>query len=564
MNPRKVIEKALQTASGEPEVFLSFPERSDHGDYTTNIALTLAKQRDLSPRNLAEEILKRLNEDAGLKHIVDKVEIAGPGFINFFLTSKTAIESMLLIHKEMDRYGYSMNLQGQKVIIEYTDPNPFKEFHVGHLYSNIVGESLARLFDTQSAEVKRACYQGDVGMHVAKSLYGMLERQSEIETLENQDLDTKAHFLGECYVLGSKVYEENPEQAEVIKELNRKVYAKDVEIYSLYQKGRTWSLEYFDQLYVRLGTTFDFHYFESEVSVDAVNIIEKYLGNIFVESEGAVIFPGEKYGLHTRVFLNKQRLPTYEAKDLALPAKKKKDFDYDQSYIVTGNEVTTYFGVVLKALSLIDPELSKKTKHIGHGMVKFSDRKISSRTGDIITVESLLSEAKKSALTLFENMDNELVEAVGLASIKYALLKSSVGGDIEFSFDKSISLSGNSGPYLQYTHARTQSILDKAESDTTSYQLEEFTESSLNEEEKHLMRLLSRFPEVLSTAQKNYSASSLCTYLYELAQYFNTFYTLHKVIGSSQERLRLALTGAVGQVLKNGLYILGIQAPSHM
>lgn len=329
---------------------------------------------------------------------------------------------------------------------------------------------------------------------------------------------------------------------------------------------------------------FDRLFMESEVGEEGRKLVLGYLEKgIFVESEGAVIFPGEKYGLHNRVFINSLGLPTYEAKELGLAPAKYEYFPYDQSIIITGNEVNEYFRVLLKALSLIRPELAEKTLHIGHGMVRLPDGKMSSRTGTVITGEWLLDEAKKRALAKMQEGESEdihssrftvhgaqadeVAEKVGVGAVKYALLKNGIGGDTAFSFDESISFEGNAGPYLQYTYVRTQSVLHKLRMENgklkINSQLSNFN-SQLELEELSVLRALIHFPEVVAYAANTYAPNFVAEYLYQLAQKFNLFYAKHQVVGSEQEEFRVALTQSVGQVLKNGLYLLGIKIVEKM
>ncbi|MBP7118979.1 arginine--tRNA ligase [Candidatus Woesebacteria bacterium] len=534
----------------------------EHGDLTTNIALVLAKQENMAPRDLAQKIINDLNALPSVSTVFSRFEIAGPGFINAFYSPKYVAEEYRKILIDIDSYGLNQSRLGQKVIVEYTDPNPFKEFHIGHLYPNIVGETIARLNEAAGAKVFRAVYQGDVGMHVAKTMWGMKKLMETehltIDSLEAMSLNDRVAFMGRAYAFGATAYKDNEEAISEMKVLNKKVYEKDIEVYGLYQKGKSWSMEYFDKMYERLGTHFDLFYLESEVADDAVTLVRENLNKgIFTESQGAIVYEGEKDGLHTRVFINSQGIPTYEAKDLALASRKVKDVPYDESIIVTGNEVDSYFKVILKVLSKINPELAAKTKHISHGMITLPEGKISSRTGHIITAASLLDTAAAEAQKLGQTIDASLSEKVGLAAVKYALLKSNLGGDVEYSFATSVTFNGNSGPYLQYTYARTQSLREKS-SVTQDADSVEF--DTLRTEEQELMRFLARYPGIIVDVQKKYSPSMLCTYLYELASKFNFYYNVQQIVGSDQEAFRVHLAASVGQVLKNGLHILGIEA----
>ncbi|MBI5356956.1 arginine--tRNA ligase [Candidatus Collierbacteria bacterium] len=604
---KTAIKKTLNDL-GFPEVQISLehPAVESHGDWSSNIALTLfpltkspkfpnlPNLPDLSsPRQIAETIVVRLSTDKELKKVVAKIDVAGPGFINFHLTQNTLFDELERIDKKKNKFGSGDSLSGKKIMVEFTDPNPFKEFHIGHLFSNVVGEALSRLLASQGAIVKRANYQGDVGMHVAKAVWGMIQKiknqKSKIKELEKLPLNEKAKFLGKAYAFGATKFEEDEKVKKEITELNKKIYDKYPEVMELYSIGRKWSLDYFETIYKRLGTKFDYYYFESvagEVGLEFVR--ENLKKGIFQESQGAIVFPGEKHGLHTRVFVNSLGLPTYEAKDLGLAPTKYKDFKYDESVIVTGNEINEYFKVLITALKQINPGLGKKAHHISHGMVRLPEGKMSSRTGKVLTGEWLLDEVKKTILKLMAKADSpfsvsdreEIAEKIAVGSIKYALLKAGTGHDVIFDFEKSISVDGNSGPYLQYTYARCQSVLAKATiPDTERLNQQLITNNQFNPEELSILRFIYRFPEVVQTAATQYSPNLICTFLYELAQRFNTFYNKHRILESNEEKVmsneqktknkeqiqfRLSLTSAVSQVLKNGLNLLGIQAPEKM
>ena len=630
MDARTEIKGALEKALSDlgvkrVNVFLERPKDDSHGDYSSSIALVafeknkesgVMNQEWKTPLDFAERIVESIIQNSKFMIHFDRVEAVAPGFINFWLSRKYLIGQLSLISDKtpLRPFGSAQGFAGRRIMVEFTDPNPFKEFHIGHLYSNTVGESVSRLLESLGAIVKRANYQGDVGMHVAKALYGLLPNSKFIHSassiqnskLEEKSLKERIKILGEAYAFGAKAYEEDEKAKREIEELNKKIYAKDEAVMPLYEKGRQWSLEYFETIYKRLGTKFDFYYFESEVGNEGLKLVKKHLrAGVFEESQGAVIFPGEKQGLHNRVFINSLGLPTYEAKELGLALKKYEDFKFDQSIVVTGNEIIGYFKVLLAALSKINPDLAAKTNHLPHGMVKLPTGKMSSRTGNILTGEWLLDEAKKLLKSKYPEMEKEVLEKVAVGSVKYALLKSSIGHDIEFDFKESINIQGNSGPYLQYTFARTQSVLTKSEIRNLKSEINSKSQNlnikkvssfdhsnfdivsnfdirasnlSLRDEETVLLRTIHRFPEVVEQAGGKFAPNILCTYLFDLAQKFNLFYQKHRIIGDESagvngkhprgvietQEFRVALTTAVGQVIKNGLYLLGIEAPEKM
>ncbi|OHA68594.1 MAG: arginine--tRNA ligase, partial [Candidatus Wildermuthbacteria bacterium RIFCSPHIGHO2_02_FULL_48_16] len=525
---REVIEKA----AGE-RVVLEHPANSEHGDYSTNIALVLAKKLNKDPREVAEEILSKVKSQKS--KVFDSVQVAGPGFINFFLSQNYLMGEMGEVQKKKEKYGTSVSSKGKKVMVEFTDPNPFKEFHIGHLYSNIVGESLSRVFESQGALVKRANYQGDVGMHVAKAVWGMKKKMEadklSLAGLAKKSLEERVKFLGQSYALGADAFERDESAKKEIGELNRKIFALDKEIKELYLKGRKWSLDYFEKIYKRLGTKFNYYYFESKVGKVGLETVKEGLKKgIFEESQGAVIFPGEKYGLHSRVFINSQGLPTYEAKELGLAPTKYKDFKYDTSVIVTGNEIIGYFKVLIQALKLLSPEIGNKTFHVSHGMVRLPEGKMSSRTGKILAGDELIDQVQGKVLERMKTSGSEVpqkewekaAEKIALAAIKYSLLRVTPGKDIIFDIDTSLSLEGDSGPYLQYTYARAKSILRKAKLSDTKFP--KLRETKFEKEEMDVLRYIYKFPEVAAEAARLFSPNIVAQFAVELAQKYNVFY----------------------------------------
>ena len=556
-----MIRRALEDFSLDDEkVFVEHPVDLSHGDYTTNAALLYAGNAGYASRDFAEMLALALQKMKG--NYIDKIEVAGPGFINFFLSKSFFLESLRIILNKRDSYGKSPLHSGDRVLIEYTDPNPFKEFHIGHLMSNAIGESLSRIIEFSGAEVKRANYQGDVGLHVAKALWGLRNFRGKQIYIND---------LGKAYTAGAEAYEMDGAAKTEIHEINKKVYeGNDTDLLKLYETGRSVSLSYFETLYKKLGTKFDYLFFESDTGVRGKKIVTKNIGKIFEESDGAIIFRGEQYGLHTRVFITKDGFPTYEAKELGLAEMKYDIYPHTTSIVVTGSEVTDYFKVLLQALLLIYPELAKCTKHIPHGMLRLPTGKMSSRTGDVITAESLIKEGVERIFPkVKENkeIDNrvreELAESIAIGAIKYSVLKQAIGNDIIFDFNVSLSFEGDSGPYIQYTYARAMSVLRKGSDGKTLPDLYayEFRDLSLGDVE----RLLYRFPEVLTRANQEYAPHHVATYLIALAQAFNNFYARERIVeGGDLAPYRVALTSAVAIVLKNGLYLLGINAPEKM
>ena len=555
---KKILATALKNLEIETgEIVLEHPANLANGDYSTNIALILAKQLKEKPKDVAEEIVKILQGSA-LKsekgQTFKKIEIAGAGFINFYLSPEFFASQIAEIISKGDNFGKNQTLAGKKVMVEYTDPNPFKEFHIGHLMSNAIGESIAHLYEASGAKVVRACWQGDVGLHVAKAIWGKLKKPN-------------ANW-GEAYVFGTQNYNENKTETD---ELNKKIFAQsDSEINKIYNEGRQWSLFHFEEIYKKLDTKFDYNFFESKEGREGEKIVAGFLKKgVFEKSDGAVVFRGEKYGLHTRVFITSQGLPTYETKELGLSkAKFEVEPDLFQSIVITANEQDDYFKVVLKVMEQIYPSIAEKTKHISHGMLRFASGKMSSRTGNVITGESLINMMENLVAEKIKDRElssaekQKIMETVGVGAIKYSILKQNIGANIIYDFDKSISFEGDSGPYLQYTYARAKSVLAKV---TERHGVSTVpVDTPCLQVSNNLERLLYRFPEVVARAAVEYEPHFVATYLIELASAFNNFYAHNQIIGSEEENYRLALTRAVSIILKNGLWLLGIQVPERM
>lgn len=551
-----LVLEALNTLGIEAgSVIIERPADMSHGDYSTNAALAYAKVAGVSPRELAGKLVEKILETPSEQ--IKEIEIAGPGFINFSITDEYLAQALKDAIDQGQQWGRNEVLKDKKIIVEYTDPNPFKEFHIGHLMSNTIGESISRIVEASGAETKRACYQGDVGMHVAKAVWGIKAQGLEIIKSVTD--------LAKAYAFGATTYEKDDTSKKEIQDINKKIYERsDFEINNLYDLGCKISLDYFETIYKKLGTKFDYYFFESKTGGFGKKVVLEN-PTIFEKSDNAIVYKGdEEKGLHTRVFINSEGLPTYEAKELGLAKIKYDTYPYDTSIVITGNEVNAYFKVLLDAMSKVFPGLAKKTVHISHGMLRLPTGKMSSRTGDVITAESLIADTKEKALAKiskdnFSPSEQEaLAEKVAIGAIKYSILRQASGKDIIFDVEQSLSFEGDSGPYLQYTYARTSSLFEKAgEKNIDALCTHEGTNM--------LHKLLLRFPETVIRASEEREPHYIATYLIELAREFNSFYA-HTVIldDSADEPYKLALVKVVSHTIKNGLNILGIPAPERM
>lgn len=549
---KKAILSSIQQLFGiNAEVVLTRPDEK-FGDYATNIALQLAKTLGKNPREIAEEIAGKLRDSEEFA----EVSVAGPGFINIRLKDDVLLS---LVKKESAK-----SLAEKKILVEYSDPNPLKPLHAGHLYTTLVGDVISRLIALAGAKTIRLNYGGDVGLHTAKSMWSILralagENPDDLTKILEKD---RPQWLGERYVEGTSAYEDDEIAKNEIVDINKRIYKlhndndHDSPFAQIYWTVRQWSYDYFAELYRQLDVIpFDRFIPESEVTPLGLETVKQQLAaGVYEKSGEAVIFNGENYGLHTRVFINSGGLPTYEAKDVGLSLTKWRDYNFDESIIITANEQDQYMKVVIKSIEQFAPELAKRTKHLKHGTVKLRGGvKMSSRKGNVVTALEILESARQAGAESGLNPDEKTI----LAAVKYAFSKVRIGGDITYNPKESIALDGNSGPYIQYAHARARGILNKV---SGSFDLP----NEIYDEDRTLVRKLGEYHEAVELATIQLEPHHICTYLFELSQVFNRYYEKNQVVGSEHEQHRAGIVAAYADTLKAGLAILGIDAPERM
>ena len=528
------------------------------GDYATNIALQLAGKLGKKPRDVAEELVHAAQPE--LQDYVQEMTIAGPGFINLTLHDHVLM-GMAATAPQTKPQTY----KGKVVVAEYSDPNPFKALHAGHLYTTIIGDVISKLIQMSGGEVHRVNFGGDVGLHVGKAMWAIIGDDEEkawqtVQAMGAKTLHERATWMAQEYAKGHAAYESSESAKAAIIEVNKKVYQvheqddHDSLFAKIYRTCRQWSYDYFDSFYQELGIdAFEKYYPESATTPIGIETVKDQLAKgVYKQSNGAIVFEGEPYGLHTRVFINGQGLPTYEAKDVGLIMAKWHDYHFDQSLIITGNDIVEYMKVVLKSIEQFEPDLPKRTVHLTHGMLKLEGGvKMSSRKGNVLYGNDILRAADAAVAETTGSANKE----TAYAAVKYAFLKQRIGGDIIYNPTESVALAGNSGPYLQYAHARACSILQKAAD------AEAVFSGQLEADERSLARKITEYPEVLQKAVAEMMPHHICTYLYELAQAFNRFYEHNRVVGSDRQPTRQLLVQLYADVLKDGLETMNIPAP---
>lgn len=526
------------------EVEVSRPD-PQFGDFASNVALQLAKPLGRNPREIAEDLAAELR----LAGDFSEVTVAGPGFINIRLNAAGLLAAT--------RQDPTPTRSNQTIVIETNNPNPFKAMHIGHAYNAILADTMANLYAVSGATVRRVSYHGDVGLHVGKSMWAILRDTGGDKTkLTAIPVEERNRYMSKMYAEGSRAHKEDPEAKAAIDELAKQSFTLDDPVYKeIYDVCAQWSYDAIDAIVARLGNVPTVRrYVESETEQPGKQLIISHTPDVFTLSDGAYVFEGSKYGSFDNVYIGSNGNGLYGAHDMGLVQLKYADFpNLDESVVVTGNEQGAYFKGVIAASELAIPALKGKLFNYPTGLVKLSTGKMSSRTGDVLEIGWLFDEFKKAIEARGGVPDEEIVAG----ALRYQFLKVKIGGDVVFDINEAVSLTGNTGSYLQYAHARARGIMGKSE--TASGLL-----TAVDDEDRMLVRKLGEYQDVVDVASRQLEPHHICTYLFELAQEFNRYYEKNQVIGSDKEAHRLSLVATYADTLKAGLAILGIHAPDRM
>ena len=558
----KIVEAVGKLVS-EVEVVLDTPEVQMHGDYSANLAMVLAKKEGKkNPKEIAGKLVESLKKDPELAKIVSKIEVGDPGFINFFI-SKTALFEELNKAIRDENYGSSGMGEGKTILVEYSAPNIAKPFGIGHLRSTIIGQALYNLFKYLGYNTISENHLGDWGTQ-----FGMVIAQIKRKNLEADKLSVED--LERLYVEFNKEMEAKPELKEEAKGWFKKLEAKDEEARRIWEAVKETSLKQFEAVYKRLGVSFENMHGESFYEDKMPKVLEEVRQKgLSKKSEGAEII--EFKGMPPAMLVKSDSTTTYFTRDLATAKYRVETWKPDILIYEVGSDQILHLRQVFEAVRLMGWAEGRQFVHVAHGLIRFSEGKMSTRRGQTVKLEEVLDEAVGRSRQIIEKSQTgrglshedqiKVSQAVGIGAIKYFDLMHHPTTDIIFDWDKVFVLEGNSGPYLQYTVARTNSVLSKAKGISQS---QENQGSSPNPEELSVLRSLLHFSDVLESACKSYSPNLLANYLFELAQRYNNFYNSHRIIGGENEGFRTSLTQATGRVLKKGLGILGIETPEKM
>ncbi len=557
-------EAAAVIGSGNFDV--SYP-KSEFGDYATNAAMMLFKKFNVAPAGNPMEFAKKLadtTKQLDHKNTFSKVESAG-GFINFTLSENYLVNRLKEVLKQADYYGRSDFGENRKVIVEYFQNNIAKPPHVGHLRSAVIGDSLVRILKFLNFDVLTDTHVGDWGTQFGILLYAY-KTLGKREIIEKDPIQE----LNKLYVEISASIEENPELREKGKEEFAKLESGDSENRELWEWFVKVSLEDFDRYRGLLNLkAFDHNLGESfyEDQMPEVLKLLEDKGLITVGETGEKYVDLESQGLGRCILVKSDGATTYHLRDFATYIYRKHEFNFYRNLYIVDVRQSHHFRQLFRVLELAGFPAETDSAHLDFGFMSLPEGAISTRKGNTISLENLISEAEKRAIAIIEEKNPELEnkekvsKQVALAAIKYFDLSHNRKTEIIFEWDKALSFEGNTGPYLQYTHARIHGIMRKVEVSI------ELSNTELNEQERTVLAKLNYFPEILEQIPGEYLPNLLCNYLFELSQSFNAFYENNPVTqeeDKSKQALRVSLVAATAQVLKTGLNLLGIEAPERM
>ncbi|MBR9675400.1 arginine--tRNA ligase [Candidatus Woesearchaeota archaeon] len=553
----KIVSHVLRVLkkAGVKNPILEVPPDDRFGDYAFGCFI-LSKELRKAPNQIAVDLEKKVRSD----DVIEGVKVVGP-YLNFFIKKEVFLESL-------KTSGVTKNTKPEKVVVEYSSPNTNKPLHLGHVRNIVLGESTSRLLEEVGNKVIRSCLVNDRGIHISKSMLAYQKWGDE----RNPDKKTD-HFVGDWYVRYNKEAEKNPDLEEEAFELLRKWEAGDKKVVTLWKKMNSWVYKGFDETYKKLGIIFDKTYYESDHFSSGKEIVKNALSKkIFVlDDKKNITVPLSKYGFdNDKVVLRADGTGVYLTQDIYLAKKKLDDYKYDKSIYVVGSEQKLHFEQLFKTLDLLGLVKTKDLFHLSYGLVYLPDGKMKSREGVVVDADDIISEMTSLAVEEI-NKRHKLSKAevdrradiIGLAALKFFILKHDPLKDMTYDPKESISFEGETGPYIQYSYARIKSILRKAK---ISKDVVPKSFSSVSYKEYVLAKKLLEFSEVVSYAASNLKPSSVARYLIDLAQIFNTFYINHRILGEEKSVYdkRIFLIQKTAGVLKEGLSLLGVSVLEEM
>lgn len=555
----KKISTLVEMDTDKAMELLEIPPQSNMGDYAFP-CFQLAKVMRKSPNMIAAELSEKLQPD----NILEKAEAAG-GYLNFFVNKKEYIRLMVEeVLEKGESFGSSKAGEDKNVIVEFSSVNVAKPFHVGHLFNTMLGSALEKVYKHSGYNTIKINHLGDWGTQFGKLIVAYKSWVDE-EALEKAPITE----LFRIYVKFHDEAEKNPALEDEARAYFKKLEDGDAEVTALWQRFKDLSLREFNEIYKDLNVAFDSYAGESFYS-DKMDEIVQLLRekNLLENSEGAKIVNLEQFGLPPIMILKSDGATIYATRDLAAALYRKRHYDFHKNIYVVGGTQSLHFNQIFNTLGLMGYDWYKDCVHIGHGLVKFADKKLSTRKGDVVFAKDVMNEAIHKTLEVIEkknpNLENkeDVARKVGMGALIYTFLKNNREKDVVFTWEDALNFDGDSGPYVQYTYVRGRSILRKAGNVPETADLSYLT----TEDEFQLVRLLGAFKDSVREAVERYEPFVVIRHVTEIAKAYNKFYNTHPILNAEEnvKNARLQLTKAVGTVIKTGLGLAGIETPENM
>ena len=547
--------------------FIEVPKESNNGDYAFP-CFRLAKELKKSPMMIADEIKEKINLDSNIIEKVDSVA----GFLNFFVNKNILAQEVINEMKNSNEYGKSEIGKDTNVVIDYSAPNIAKPFHIGHLRSTVIGGALYNIYKYLGYNTIGVNHLGDYGTQFGKIIEGYTMWKDEYD-LEKDPINQ----MMDIYVRINNLCKEDEEVLERCRNNFKKLEDGDPYCVELWEKFKELSLKEFERIYDLLGSHFDSwngEAFYSDKMQEVVELLEK--SGKLVESQGAQIIDLEDKGINTPIIIKKSNdSTTYATRDLAAILYRARTYDFDKALYVTSYEQVLHFKQVFETAKLLglDEKYTNGLEHVSFGMVLLPTGKMSTREGTVVKLEDLLNESIERAGKIIEeknpNLENkdDVAKKVGVGAVIFNDLSNNRVKDEIFEWDTILNFQGETGPYVQYTYVRTQSIIEKSGLNADSIKKENISSDELlSEDAQKVLKLIYNFEDVLIQVTEKNEPSILSRYLIDVAKAYSTFYTNNRVIVDDvkTQNARVFLTYATGEVLKIGAGLLGIQMPDKM
>jgi arginyl-tRNA synthetase len=559
---KEVANKIGQLVEMEHEKIMELieiPPQSNMGDYAFP-CFQFAKTLRKAPNMIAADLAGKLTPD----NVVERVEAAG-GYLNFFVNKTEFIKTVLteVVEKGLD-FGTSEIGKGKTVLVEFSSPNIAKPFHIGHLVNTLTGSAIEKIYRRLGYATQRLNHIGDYGTQFGKQI-SAFKKWGNDEALEKDPITE----LLRVYVKFHEEAEQNTAMEDEARQLFKKLEDGDPEMVALWQKFRDLSIVEFKKLYEEFNIEFDSYNGESFYTDKMGEVVQMLRDKgLLVESNGAQIVDLEKFGMPPCLILKSDGATIYATRDLAAALYRYRTYDFHKCLYVVGNTQALHFKQIFTVLKLMGFDWSDDMSFVGTSLVKFADRKLATRSGDIIYAKGVLDEAAEKTLEIIEtknsNLANkaEVAKKVGMGAVAYTILKNNKDKDIIFSWEDILSFEGDSGPYVQYTCVRGRSILRKAGEMPATADYSKL----ITEEEFALVKLLDGFKAALKEAADRYEPFVITRHVYELAKAYNKFYNSHPIMNAEADvkAARLHLTKSVCNVIETGLGIIGIEVPENM